>query len=777
MGCSGSNLTKLSPVRGSRKNDAGEVGQRQLLDDYSLGKVLGQGAFGIVYLCKKKGMETELAVKMCDKVESPLEDIKREAMMLTKLAHPNVVKLHDVYYEKFFVSMVMDLHTGGDLIEGMQAHWKKRGMIPCDKIPHICRQMMSSIRFLHSMNVVHRDLKGDNYLMDRKNIAAPDCRIYLIDFGTVLEVKPGERLSGKCGTKVYWSPEFYNLNYSFKVDIWAIGVATYGLVCANFPFRGEIDVRNKKVSLPSRCTKECSDYVLRLLEKDEVTRPSGDEAMADPWLTFTGGDSQEMEDLRMTVKPEIGESGNEAVNDRRRELVERLENAQIKMGMLRPTDADTSTLVMMTHERISQDGGFEVYDKHGERTTKYEWWPASDIKEEGMDPKDAARQSFTIVDQAEVKKEERETGDLEVVGKMLSDYNIDTSKFGKDDARTLEEFAREVQTGSTMIMLDAAKHKCMVRAVDIVLLRLYNIVGGAKKFLVQYREQYSDGRLRTDVQQLSGAKKEPYENSVQVAERVVEERLNMCDCKVVFDFDSSEHFEEEEESPSYPGVRTVYRKTIIEGQITNAESLSDKEWSFEDSKNIKRFFRWLSEKQCQDGRVKLRQPPNPGDISALVQAPVGLDVEQLTKYLEVSGLDLSKFGTGTYRSVAEFSSELTNGNARLEKQKDGSILRVVDVVCLKLCKPGSNKTLVEVSEKVGFDINRLDRLPAVKRRPDENHFAAASKVITRLLRADANYVRMNRHNVHICDQILESPFYPGIKSKYRKRFITAEIVS
>ena len=67
-----------------------------------------------------------------------------------------------------FVCIVMDKLDGGDLVEGLQRHLKERGQINCLDVVHVAYQMAASIHYLHQRNTVHRDVKGDNYLMDRK---------------------------------------------------------------------------------------------------------------------------------------------------------------------------------------------------------------------------------------------------------------------------------------------------------------------------------------------------------------------------------------------------------------------------------------------------------------------------------------------------------------------------------------------------------------------------------------------------------------------------------
>merc|ERR1719277_1026043 len=103
------------------------------------------------------------------------------------------------------------------MVGNMMVHWKNKGNIDVDTIRRITKQMWQAVAFIHSKSFVHRDIKGDNFLMDYSELDRPDNRIYLSDFGTVVEIGPDQRLSEKCGTKNYWSPEFYRRDYGLKV--------------------------------------------------------------------------------------------------------------------------------------------------------------------------------------------------------------------------------------------------------------------------------------------------------------------------------------------------------------------------------------------------------------------------------------------------------------------------------------------------------------------------------------------------------------------------------
>jgi len=745
---------------------ASKAGEKkgQLLSKYELGEVLGQGAFGIVYLCKAKSDGGEYAVKMIDKVESPLADIQREVDMLRKLAHPTVVTLHDVFYEKCFVCMVLDIYKGGDLIEGMQRHWETKGMIPPHKVKNITKQTVESLAWLHSLKVAHRDVKADNYLMDRKDILDPDCRVLLSDFGTVLEVKEKERLSEKCGTQLYWSPEFYRFDYGMKVDMWAIGVVMYGIVSGRFPFKGRKEVETKVVTFKASVPTSCQEFVKGLLSRDEKQRLSGSEAMRHEWL----GLKQDAETVSAAhddkdFKPTMREGGaNAGIDERRRELVDRLEQHQERQ----------KTGVKGVRMKVPENN-FEVANRRAGKTVKCEWWSLERVKQEGIINLDMAT-SPSI----------HEKDQTQMVGKMLQSHGVDISLFGTGKFRSLADFAGEVQSGESRLMLDATEQKTLVRVVDLVLLKVVHGSGDQKKYLIHSGERYADGRERRDIYQLPGTKKAPHENVITCGRRILSDRLNMQDCKMGFNFVDTETYEEDQESPHYPGVRTVYRKAIVEAEVLCEDDkvleriglIGKGTCTVEDAAQNVMTYQWFTEAMCSQMRVKMGQSDQ-GEVSALVYAPVGFAEEELQSFMETAGVDASAFGEGNFKTLQEFSAELATGEATLQRQPDGSTLRVVDIVALVVTKPGgSGEILVEVEEvfKDGTS-KKLKRLPAKKRRPDENEFLAAQNILDTVLKIAESAVKLNPNKVRLLEVKGESHSYPGIKQTlYRKRIISAE---
>jgi len=445
-------------------------------------------------------------------------------------------------------------------------------------------------------------------------------------------------------------------------------------------------------------------------------------------------------------------------------LIERLEKAANKGG---PTNA--------TQLSVLWGSRFDVKDKRTGRSMRYEWWDAPKLEEKNvLDLKNA------VTAGADVGKV-----DVKTVCKMLEEHGINIAKFGTGDAKTMEQFATEVHLGNAILQLDAQHHKKLVRVVDVVLLRIKHEAGGVK-YLTEFSELYSDGRTRDNLARLPGTKKEPHENTKATVQRIIKDMLNMNDVQIDLDLAKKEVFEEEEESRSFPGVMTIYRKEIVEGVMVSTDPGILKKLGLKDSKEPEfnhthdkntKVFKWLSDAECKNKKIKLHAPQDGEDVSGLVQAPVGYTEEQLTKYLQENGVDATKFGTGGTKSLKEFSDELLKGEASLMTDADGKVVRTVDIVLLILKKQGTDSTLVEVSEKNSEGItNPLNRLPGAKRRPDENQFVAAQRILKRQLKMDENLVSLNSVDVKVIEEQKDSPSYPGLTTIYRKRIISAELL-
>jgi len=151
----------------------------------------------------------------------------------------------------------------------------------------------------------------------------------------------------------------------------------------------------------------------------------------------------------------------------------------------------------------------------------------------------------------------------ESVREKLTGHNIDVSVFGIGDANTLKEFAAEMSAGESYLLED---ERGLVRAVDLVLLKITAQVEGNARYLLERERKFADGRVKV-LNRLPAMKRRPNENAYRAARKLATTILTIEETSLELDHTSSHLIEETRESPSYPGLLTVYRKHIIMGSI------------------------------------------------------------------------------------------------------------------------------------------------------------------------------------------------------------------
>ena len=258
-------------------------------------KHLGKGSFASVELATHVIFPKDVALKVIVKkeIKDPYmtRNLTREAYILSKLDHPNVVKLIEVLESPEIYCIALEYAASGSLLDIIHT----RGRLHEKSARNICRQVASALFYLHTNKVIHRDLKMDNILMDKK-------RAILVDFGLSSSWYQGQKMKTHCGSPEYAAPElFWKVeNYGPSVDIWSFGIVLYGLVLGHLPFKSGSSASDKKsTSLIKRITRgltfqqieemEILSFELRILlfkclNVDMETRILSDKLCADPWL-------------------------------------------------------------------------------------------------------------------------------------------------------------------------------------------------------------------------------------------------------------------------------------------------------------------------------------------------------------------------------------------------------------------------------------------------------------------------------------------------------------
>ena len=255
--------------------------------EYTLGKTVGKGAYGQVRLAIHKATKQTRAVKILPKSKIDLPALMNEVNILSKLSHPNIMQIYEIFEDKANMYIVSEYCKGGELFDIIE----KKGNFTEKDACKIMKQLMSAICYSHQNNIIHKDLKPENILMDKDK---DELAIKIIDWGCAETVKTIKRSETADGTIYYIAPEVLHGEYNEKCDIWSCGVIFYILLCGYPPFDGESDediykaIELGEVDFPeenwSQISQEAKNLIQKMLTLDINKRISALDSMQEPWF-------------------------------------------------------------------------------------------------------------------------------------------------------------------------------------------------------------------------------------------------------------------------------------------------------------------------------------------------------------------------------------------------------------------------------------------------------------------------------------------------------------
>jgi calcium-dependent protein kinase len=275
-----------------------------LTDLYYVKEEIGSGSYGRVFRVKNKETgETRACKQLTIKHIQNYEKFMLEINILTKMDHPNIIKLFEVFEDKRYVYLVMEECTGGELFDKIIEKLQNDTIFTEREAAKIFKQVVSSIAYCHYEGICHRDLKPENLLLLNKKDDSP---IKVIDFGlsNIFKDKSGKeiQMTSKVGTAYYVSPEVLSGNYDEKCDIWSAGVILYILLCGDPPFNGPNDneiykkIKQKKFTFSNSIWKNISDQAKDLITSmlcDPEKRPTAEQVLAHSWIKDLAPESNE----------------------------------------------------------------------------------------------------------------------------------------------------------------------------------------------------------------------------------------------------------------------------------------------------------------------------------------------------------------------------------------------------------------------------------------------------------------------------------------------------
>ncbi|NP_001180397.2 testis-specific serine/threonine-protein kinase 1 [Macaca thibetana thibetana] len=261
---------------------------------YLLGINLGEGSYAKVKSAYSERLKFNVAIKIIDRKKAPADFLEkflpREIEILAMLNHCSIIKTYEIFETSHGkVYIVMELAVQGDLLELI----KTRGALHEDEARKKFHQLSLAIKYCHDLDVVHRDLKCDNLLLDK------DFNIKLSDFSfskRCLRDESGRMALSKtfCGSPAYAAPEvLQGIPYQPKVyDIWSLGVILYIMVCGSMPYDDSNIKKMLRIQKEHRLnfprskhlTGECKDLIYRMLQPDVNRRLHIDEILSHCWM-------------------------------------------------------------------------------------------------------------------------------------------------------------------------------------------------------------------------------------------------------------------------------------------------------------------------------------------------------------------------------------------------------------------------------------------------------------------------------------------------------------
>ena len=253
---------------------------------------LGKGAFGEVWKVTHENSKKVYCIKMMTKrdifEQKLINQINKEIGIMYNINHPYSVKLYNHFEDNEKLYLIMELASNGNLYNFIQNN-KNQKIKTKEMIKKIIIQVIEIIKYLHSLDIIYRDIKPENILLDK------DYNVKLCDYGWASYLSKGQFCSAYCGTPEYVSPEVIKkYPYNEKVDIWGIGVLIFELVFGYPPFTSNFNedrfnnIKEGKINWPKDLNDmELKDLIEKILKVNPKDRISLDEIEKHQWLFDT----------------------------------------------------------------------------------------------------------------------------------------------------------------------------------------------------------------------------------------------------------------------------------------------------------------------------------------------------------------------------------------------------------------------------------------------------------------------------------------------------------
>jgi len=283
---------------------------RRLEDDYQVKrKALGHGATGEVRVATRvrSVRDCRYAVKsfrLAGILAKRRAELEAEVEVYLSVDHPHISRLVDVYESKSHLYIVMECMEGGELLERLHEVERFEEKDAAEAM----FQMLLAISYLHSLGIVHRDVKAENFLFDEPGAG----RLKLIDFGLSAVWQENAEMADICGTLSYVAPEVLRKSYTSQCDMWSLGVILFLLLSGSLPFKAVGAFTNQMAAISKGVYKftgkgwkgvsqDARNFTRCFLEVDPLKRFDAPAALQHHWLSWRRSKASERDELDLFV--------------------------------------------------------------------------------------------------------------------------------------------------------------------------------------------------------------------------------------------------------------------------------------------------------------------------------------------------------------------------------------------------------------------------------------------------------------------------------------------
>ncbi|XP_076658298.1 aurora kinase C [Halictus rubicundus] len=260
--------------------------KKWVLTDFDIGRPLGKGKFGNVYLAREKKSKFIIAMKVLFKGQIQKADVehqvRREIEIQTHLRHPNILKMYGYFHDDKRIYLILEYAPNGELFKELNSQPQKR----FDEVrtATYVSQLADALKYCHSKKVIHRDIKPENLLLGMKG------ELKMADFGWSVHA-PSSRRNTLCGTLDYLPPEMVvGKTHDHTVDLWGLGVLCYECLVGTPPFLAKtydetyVKIKKAQYKFPVYVSEGARNLISKLLVVDPDQRLPLEDVLKHPWI-------------------------------------------------------------------------------------------------------------------------------------------------------------------------------------------------------------------------------------------------------------------------------------------------------------------------------------------------------------------------------------------------------------------------------------------------------------------------------------------------------------